>query len=170
MKPDILEHKTLADRLREGQRIFRREDFRLDLEKGEQVIEIKRLARRGRKAREQPFEKIAQTPERAREERKIAHREFARQRAPGDIGIGQVIAHGADCGEQPAPAGAPHRQPAIGRIEGGGKLHIAVDQEAVEAEDFHFLGGFNAGRRLPAHNPFRAAPACGRNRANSSAR
>ena len=119
------------------------------LKKGEKIVEIECLARRGRKACKKPFKKIAQPPERAREERKIANREFARQRAPRDIGIGEVIAHRADCGEQPAPACAPHRQPAIGRIEGGGKLQIAVNQESVEAEDFHFLGGFDAGRRLP---------------------
>ena len=136
--------------LGKGQRILRRQDLRLDLEEGEQVIEIERLARRGGEARQQPFEKIAQAPERAREEREIADRELAGQRAPRDVGIGQVVADGADRGEQAAPAGAPHAPacdwPHRRRWPG---VTIAIDQEAVEAEDLHFLGGLDAGRGLP---------------------
>ena len=41
------------------------------------------------------------------------------------------------------------REPAIGRVEVRGEAHIAIDQEAVETEDLHFLGGFDAGGSLP---------------------
>ena len=124
-------------------------DLRLDLEEREQVVEVERLAGDGREARQQPFEKIAQPAERAGEERQVADGELAGQRAPHDVGIGEVVADGADRGEHAAPAGAPQRQPAIGRVDVRRQAAIAVDQEAVEAEDLHFLGRLDARRRLP---------------------
>ena len=92
------------------------EGFRFDLEEGEQVVEIEGLARRAGEARQKSFEKRAQAPERAGQKGEIADRERARQRAPDDVGIGQIVADGADRGEQAAPAGAPQREPAIGRV------------------------------------------------------
>jgi hypothetical protein len=41
----------------------------------------------------------------------------------------------------------------IGRIESGGELHIALDQEAVEIEDLHFLA-VSTLAAFAAHNPF----------------
>ena len=41
---DILEDDALADRLRERLRVGRQRDGRLDVEEGEQVVEIERLA------------------------------------------------------------------------------------------------------------------------------
>ena len=123
-----------------------------------------------REAGQQSFEKRAQPPERSREESQVADRELARQRAPRDIGIGEIVADRADRGEQAAPSGAPQGEPAVGRIEVGGKPPIPVDQEAVEAEDLHFLGGLDACRGLPEIvelAPFRRAEI---SRANSSAR
>ena len=70
------------------------------------------------------------------------------QRAPDDVRVGDVVADGADRGEHAAPAGAPDREPAVGRVEVGGEAPVAVDQEAVEAEDLHFLRRLDAGAGL----------------------
>jgi hypothetical protein len=42
-EPHVLEDEPLAERLRDGARIGRRDDLRLDLEEGEQVVEVERL-------------------------------------------------------------------------------------------------------------------------------
>ena len=144
----ILEHEAFADRPGERQGIGRRMDFRPDLEEGEEIVEVERLAGHGREAAQQRFEQRAKPAERAREEGEVAHGEFAGQRAPGDVGVGEVVADRADGGEQPAPAGAAQRQAPVGVVERGGKAAVAIDQELVEAEDLHFLGGLGAGRGL----------------------
>ena len=105
---DILEDEALADRPGKRPRILGRQDLRPHLEEGEEIVEIERLARRRREARQQPLQKGAQAAERAGEKGEVADREVARQRAPGDVGIGEVVADGADRGEQAAPARAPH--------------------------------------------------------------
>ena len=68
-----LEHKSLADWFWEGPRILRRQNFRLDFEKREQVVEIKRLAGRGRKTCKKPFKQVAQTAEGSGEKSEIAN-------------------------------------------------------------------------------------------------
>ena len=62
---------------------------------------------------------------------------------------GNAISRRSHCGEQRPPDRAPLREPAIGRVEVRGEAHIAIDQKAVETEDLHFLGGFDAGGGLP---------------------
>ena len=123
-------------------------NFRADLEEGEEVVEIERLTGHRGEAAQQRFEQGAQAAERARKEGEIADREFAGQRAPGDVGVGEVVADRADGGEQPAPAGTAQRQAPVGLVERGREAAIAIDQEVVEAEDLHFLGGLGAGRGL----------------------
>ena len=124
-------------------------DLRLDLEEREQIVEVERLAGDGRKAGQEPFEKIAQPAKRAGQERQVADGELAGQRAPHDVGIGEVVADGAHGGEHAAPAGASQRQPAIGRVRLRRQPAIAVDQKAIEAENLDFLGRLGARRRLP---------------------
>src|SRR6202035_1939990 len=113
------------------------QDFRLDLKEGEQVVQIECLTRRGREARQKPFEKGAQASEGTRKKGEVADREPARQRAPCDVRIGQIIADATDRGEQAAPACAPHRELAICRVKIRGKPKITINQKAIEAEDFH---------------------------------
>ncbi len=145
---DVLEGEAVADRRREGTRILRRDDLRLDLEEGEQVVEVERLPRHLREADQQPLQQGAQAEERAGQEGEVADAEAAAQRAPGDVGVGHVIAHRADGGQRAPPAGAADRQPAVALVEGIGELAVALDQEGVEAEDLHFLGGLDAGAGL----------------------
>ena len=88
--------------------------------------------------------------------------ELAVQRAPDDVGIGEVVADRADRGEQRCPSWrAAARAARLAVVEVVGQPPIALDQEAVEAEDLHFLGGLDAGARSAAHSRARAAPACG---------
>ena len=167
---DILEHEAVADRMRERPRIGRRQDLRPRLEEGEQVVEIERLPRHRREAEQQAFEQGAQAQERARQERQIADRELALQRAPDDVGIGRVVADRADGGEHAAPHGALQRR-------APGWPRRIRRRAACSARS-----GSRAGRRssLPwrsrrwprsgAHSRARAARACGRNRACRSAR
>src|SRR6185312_14895878 len=82
-------------------------------------------------------------------ESQVANRKFSRQGAPCDVGVGEIVADGANRGEQSSPAGAPQRQPSIGRVKIGRQTDVSIDQKSVEAEDFHFLGGFNTGGGLP---------------------
>ena len=69
-------------------------------------------------------------------------------RAPRDEGIGGVVAERADGGEHAAPAGARHRDAAVGEVDRPRQLAIALDQEVVEAEALHFLGRTGAGADL----------------------
>ena len=41
------------------------------------------------------------------------------------------------------------RELAVGCVEVGGKAPVAIDQEAVQAENLHFLGGFDARGGMP---------------------
>ena len=144
---DILEDEALAQRPGQRTGILRRQDPGLHLEEREEVVEIERLARRRREAHQQRFQKGAQAAERGGEKAEIADGEFALQGAPHDIGVGQVVARGADGREHAAPARPAQRDRAVGRIEGLGQPPVVIDQETVEAEDLHFLGGLDAGRR-----------------------
>lgn len=131
----------------------------MNLEKGEQVIEIKRLTCNLRKTRQHVLEEIAQSSKRSSEKRQITDRELAVQRAPDDIGEGDVIGDGADRGEQASPTGAP-RNFSIGIEEAAGECAVTLDQERIEPEYFDFLGGFRAGSRLSNINRSRVAQAC----------
>src|ERR1700733_3553678 len=146
---DIVKNEAFANRLRERTRIVRGKNFRLNLEEREEIVEVERLTGGGREARQKPFEEGAQTSERTCEKGEIADRELACQRTPGYVCVSQIIADGADCSEEAAPAGAPYREFAICRIKIIGKPDVAINQEAVETEDFHLLGGLNAGGGLP---------------------
>src|ERR1700733_11560414 len=137
---DIVKNEAFANRLRERARIVRGKNFRLNLEEREEIVEIECLTGRGREARQKPFEEGAQSPERTGKKGQIADRELACQRAPGDVCVSQIVADGADRSEQAAPACTPYRKLAICGIKIVCKPHIAINQETVEAEDFHFLG------------------------------
>ena len=126
----------------------RRDDLRLDLEEGEEVVEVERLPRHLREAGEQAFEQVAQSAEGPGQEGEVADGEVAAQRAPGDEGIGQVVPRRAQRGEQAAPAGAAHGQAAVGFVELGGQRAVALDEEGVEAEDLHLLRRVHAGAGL----------------------
>ena len=47
-----------------------------------------------------------------------------------------------------APARAAQREPPVGGVEARRRAAVALDQEAIEAEDLHFLRGLDAGRGL----------------------
>ncbi len=101
-----------------GTRVRRRDDLGLDLEEREQVVEVERLPRDLREADQQAFEQVAQAPEGAGEERQVADGEVAAQRAPGDVGVGDVVAERAERGEQRCPSRARRmRELAVGRVE-----------------------------------------------------
>jgi len=50
---------------------------------------------------------------------------------------------------KPPPPGALHREPTICGVKIRSKAGVTINQETVEAEDFHFLGCFDAGSGLP---------------------
>ncbi|KAG0771304.1 hypothetical protein G6F22_016594 [Rhizopus arrhizus] len=92
---DVLEHEALTDRLRHAYGALARVDFRLDLEEREQVIQVQRLAGHLREPDQQAFQQLAQAQEAAGEEGQVADREVAAHRAPGDVGVGGVVAQRA---------------------------------------------------------------------------
>src|SRR5690606_6800297 len=96
-----------------------------------------------------PLKQTTQPPERTRQKGEIADRELARNRAPGDVGVGQVISDRADRREDSAPSGTAYRQPAIGGVEAVREASVALDQKAVEPENLDFFGRLHARRRLP---------------------
>ena len=71
------------------------------------------------------------------------------QRAPDDVGVRDVVGDRADRRQHAAPARAAHRDAAIRVEEARGERAVALDQEAVEAEDLHFLRRLGAGAGLP---------------------
>ena len=76
-------------------------------------------------------------------------RELAVQRAPDDVRVGDVVGDRADRREQRCPSRA--RRIASRRLASKklvGERAVALDQERVEAEDLHFLGGLDAGAGL----------------------
>src|SRR6185312_7545349 len=83
----VLEREALADRPGERQRAGLAADLGLDLEEREEVVEVERLPGDAGKADQESFEQRAQPPERPREERQVADRERAVQRAQDDVRI-----------------------------------------------------------------------------------
>ena len=148
-KPHVLEREAHLNRYGKWPRIRRRNDFRLDLEERKQVVEVERLARDLRESHEQVLQQVPQASEGACEEREIANGKVAVERAPYDVGVGDIVGNGADRGEQASPACAPQRDSAIGLEEARGQRAVALDQEGVQAEDLHFLGRLRARARLP---------------------
>ena len=60
-----------------------------------------------------------------------------------------VVGNGANRRQHAAPACPSQRDPAVRLEEARGKRAVALDQEAVESEDLHFLRRFRAGSGLP---------------------
>src|SRR4029079_7132318 len=114
---DIVKYEPLTNWTRKGQRIVGRVDFRADLIKGKQVIEIERLAGGAGKACQKAFEKIAQAPERSGKKGEIADGQRTHERLPDDIGIGAVVADGSDGGEKATPTGTSDGDLTIGGVE-----------------------------------------------------
>ena len=123
-------------------------DFRLDLEEGEQVIEVQRLSGHLREPHEQAFQQLPQAAETAREEGEVADREIALHRAPCDVCVGDVVAQRAQRRQQRAPGRAPARQLAVGGVELVRQFAEAGDEEAVEVEDLHLFRRFHARAHL----------------------
>ena len=76
-KAHILEAKALADRAREGPWIERLDDLGLDLEEGEEVVQVERLGGDARDAHEEVLHEAAQPQEGAGEEGEVADAELA---------------------------------------------------------------------------------------------
>ena len=134
--------------LRHGQRVCRGDDLGPDLEEREQVVEIQRLAGDLRETDQQSFQQLAQAAEAAGQERQVADAEIALDRAPGDVGIGEVVAQRPQRGQQRAPDRAAAGEGAVGAIELVGQLAVSGDQVAVEVEDLHLLRRLHAGAHL----------------------
>src|ERR1700674_4305408 len=132
-KADILEHEARADRIRQRQRIAWRDDAGLDIQKGEQVVEIERLPRDLRKAKQQPVKQALEPEEGADQEGHVTEAELAGHGAPSDGGIGQVVRDGSERSEQAAPESAAGGEAAIVAKHGFGKTPELVDQEPAEA-------------------------------------
>ena len=145
---DVVEGEALADRLRERQRTGARAYLRLDLEEREEVVEIERLPGDVGKADQETLEQRAQAAERSGEERQVADREFAVQRAQDDVRVGHVIGDRADRREHAAHRRAADGERAVGGEEARGERSVALDQERVEAEDLDLLRGLHAGAGL----------------------
>ena len=102
-----------------------------------------------READQQAFEQLPQPAEAAGEEGQVADGEIAAHRAPGDVGVGDVVAERAERREQRAPDRTLARKQAVGGEESIGQFAEARDEEAVEVEDLDLFRGLDAGAHLP---------------------
>ena len=145
----VLEREAARDRPRYRHGTGRAADLRLDLEERIQVVQVQRLSGDLREADQQALEQLSQAAEAAGQEGQVADGEIAADRAPGDVGIGDVVAQGSERGQQRAPERAPPRQRAVGAEELLRQLAETGDEEAVEAEDLDLFRGLHAGAHLP---------------------
>ena len=145
----VLEAEAAGDRPRHRQRPGRRGDSRLDREEGEQVVQVQRLAGDLGEADQQPLQQLPQATEAAGQESQVADGEVAVHRAPGDVGVGHVVAQRAERGEQRPPHGPSAGEGAVGAEERLGQLAVTGDHVAMEVEDLHLLRGFHARAHLP---------------------
>src|SRR4029079_11763134 len=131
----VLEREAFADGIGERARIGRRRDLRIDLEEREEVGEIERLSRDRREAAEEALEQVPQEPKGAREEREVADREFAVERPPNDVRVGDVVRARTDRREDGSPPGPTNSNLAISFEEARRERLVARHEEVVEAED-----------------------------------
>ncbi len=135
---DILEHEAFTNRFGKGRGLA-----------GNESPAGPRRRRRGRRdrapgppprrSRSAAIRAGCAAAERAGQERQVTDREFAGQGAPGDVGVGEVVADRADRREQRAPAGAAQGEAAVGVVEGGGEPAIAIDQKSFRPKIFTSL-------------------------------
>ncbi len=145
---DVLEHEAARDRSRHGHRVGTRGDLRFNGEEREQVVQVQRLPGDLREADQQALQQLAQAQEAAGEEGQVTDAEVAADGAPGDVGVGDVVAQRAERGQQRAPQRAAAGQRPVGDVVAVGELAVAFNQEAVQVEDLHFLRGLDAGADL----------------------
>jgi hypothetical protein len=123
-------------------------DARPQRKEVEEILQIQGPVGHRAEAAEDAFEQPPQPGKRAGQEGELAQRNLPGHGAGDDVDVGPVVAGRPHGGEERTPAGAAQHQGFVLAVEVVGQHPEAVDEEAGETENLHFLGRFVAGTGL----------------------